>query len=335
MKAEDIAARLQAIRTSLDSVDAAVVQLREDVLVPDAPPPPPPPPPPTGKTNMYVDGAKLRAPNGVECKIRGIESMYGPTAAGSTSAWVKCNKDLGCNAIGPLPQSVNVTEFRDLLKTTRDAGLVMLFNADHMGGRSALKRPDLVSLINEFDNCIIECEIELGAGGNDNGWVSSAKAFVADLRNAGYRKQPIKVGSPDGGRNLAPALRRGKEVLDADPEKNLIFTWQAYWSTSSGWYQGLGGFSNGLAGIKQACQAAADSGLCFVVGLDAVDDVGDTGSETLMTELERLQIGWQWWVLSNGNDPNAMVSNALNASSVTARGRIVSANLKATARLAF
>jgi uncharacterized protein YndB with AHSA1/START domain len=292
------------------------------------------------KPGLWVDGATLRTKTGAKVVVRGIEAMYGPTSASNPAGIHAVVTALGANTYSPLPQQNQSTAatLKALLEESRKAGLVLGLNGDHMGnGRARLCAPEVVALVNQYDHVFLECEVETGWGQTPAQWVAGVNEMVAAFRAAGY-KCPIKVGSPDGGRSPRLPLAFGAEVVEADPEHSIIFTWQAYWASDSnaGWtYQEHNGFAKGLPGIKACCEAIASSGLCFVVGLDKVDDVGDTGSDVLMQELERLGIGWQWWVLFNGGDPNGMLSNALNAASLTATGQTVSGGpfgLQATAR---
>lgn len=291
---------------------------------------------PATKSSIFVQNGQLYTKYNKPVVVRGIEAMYGPTSNSNPAGFVNVNKTLKANAVGPLVQQGqwSAANVRKLLEETRKANILCGLNVDHVssGGRAALKDPAIVSLVNEYDHVYIQCEVEQGTD-SDDVWEAAAIAFVKDLRAAGYKKQPLKVGSPLGGRQLKTALDRGKNVLATDPEKNLLFTWQAYWGIkTSGWtYQTDNGFSYGRPGLVEACKAVKDSGLCFIVGLDYADDIGDTGMDTLMAELQKNGTSWQYWALFVGDAyGNGMLNDSTNANTLTTSGKLVNANLIAT-----
>lgn len=297
---------------------------------------------PPGKSRLWVDGKSLRTKVGDEVLYRGIELMAGPTVAGNIQGSVNACKSYGCNGVGPLYNEWigNVEQIFNVMKAhvaaCRAAGLIVGVNTDHFpngGGRAFLKRPDVVSWLNAQDNVFIQCEVELGTGGTPESWRDEAIAKLLDLRNAGHLS-PIKTGTPQGGRHVKYPLQYGKAILEADPQKAALFTWQAYWSmnASSGWsYQSENGFSGGIAGTLQACDAIAASGLCFIVGLDSVDDVGQTGYDQIAARLQQHRIPWQFWVLNGDGRGSNITNDALSTTPTANPGVTVKALLTAQA----
>jgi hypothetical protein len=313
------------------------------VVVPPVVVPPVVIPPVTGaRTNIYVDGKTLRTPKGKPFVARGIELMYGPSSASNAARVCATVKALGANTISPLfqPGQSNVSAFRGLLDAAKAAGLVVGFNCDHftngvsnppLNNRQILCQPSVVALINQYDNVFLECEVETVWNQSPADWKSDVLDMVADFRNAGLLKQPIKVGSPDGGRNCRIPLTAGRDVRAVD--SNVIFTWQAYWGTNTApdWtYQGENDFPKGIVGTLAAADEINASGLCFLVGLDAVDDIGATGYQDLAARLDFHGVGWQWWALSgDGNlTPNNLVTDNLRIETITTTGRNVKAILE-------
>jgi hypothetical protein len=296
----------------------------------------PPTPAPT-KPGLYVDGGKLRTKSGAEFVVRGMEIMLGQDALNRGFANVIADiKALGCNAISPLFQgtngsTANVKAFCDAAKS---AGMVVGVNADHQpNGRAWLTAPAMVTLLNGYSHVFLECEVETDSVNSDADWVYGANGLVSALRAAGH-VHPIKVGAPQGGRRVEYPLRAGAAVLAADPLKNVIFTWQAYWpeSTSSGqqWYQQCAGVAAGLAGTKVALGQCAASGLYFLPGLDWRDDIGLTGAVALSAHCDSLGLGYQYWVYSHDGiqDNNVIGHWNLLPANVTANGLAMGAALK-------
>jgi hypothetical protein len=367
----DIQVKLTAVQASLTATQTALTQavkvLTTDppvVVVPPVVVPPvviPPvviPPVTAPGASLRVSGQKLLLKSGAPVLLRAIELMYGPSAAGDPAKIVATQKALGANGTSPLfegnipdntPYRTLITKaksellplasvmpknayFFHALNESKKANLVCGFNFDHGGGRTTMLRPDVVAIINEFDHVFVENEVEMDSDKPPTQWQQDAIAYVKLCRDAGYKKQPIKVGSPAGGRQLAVPLALGKAVLDSDPEKNVVFTWQAYWGikTSNWTYNTDNGFSYGRPGLVEACQAVKNSGLCFIVGLDYKDDIGDCGMDTLMVELAKHGIHYQYWALSNDGIGNNMLGDAGDIRTITTAGKQVQADFAKT-----
>lgn len=168
-------------------------------------------------------------------------------------------------------------------------------------GRLWLMGTSMVSLLNTYDHVFLECEVETGWGQTAQQWVDDVKGLVTDLRNAGH-KQPIKVGSPAGGRVPKLAVENGLQVLNHDPLKSVLFTWQSYWhkvAPAGQWhYQQEAGIPVSAAdpgGAIEQCKRIADSKLCFVIGIDKVDDVGTTIYREVLIEADKKGLSVQMW----------------------------------------
>jgi hypothetical protein len=273
------------------------------------PPPPPPPPPVEGKKGLYVDNGVLRTKNGTEFVIRGYESMCGSDSYNAgPAAWCQTQKTLNANTISPLWQAsqANAARLKVWLDAARAANLVVGFNIDHIpDGRSFLKQKAIVDLCNSYDNIFLECEVETPWEQTSQQWADGVIQMVVDLRSAGHI-HPIKVGGPGFGRVIKPALALGKQVLDADPLKNVLFTAQLYWDeavpTGSWHYQQENNIPVSAAdptGAIEVAKRLKNSGLCFIVGLDKEDDIGTTLYKQFMPEADKHGLNVQWWVIFN------------------------------------
>lgn len=269
---------------------------------------PPAPTGPTGtpepiRTGLFVLNGRLWTKKGIEVKLRGIEMMAGQDAFNvGYPTLMTTLKGLGANCVSPLFQGSfgSIERVRQFCEAARQAGLIVGVNADHQpNGRSWLNTGGMVELLNAFDHVFLECEVETDNVRTTDEWVAQASSLVRSVREVGH-KHPLKVGAPLGGRQAKYPLAGGKRVLDADPLKNTLFTWQAYWkaATTTGWsYQSDNGFRTGIEGTKEALTACANSGLCFIPGFDWRDDVGETGALELMAHAHTLGLSYQFWVL--------------------------------------
>jgi hypothetical protein len=266
--------------------------------------------PPTGAKGLTIVGNKMVLKNGKTFLPRGIELMYAAGDAALNPA--KLCKDLaalGANSLGVLfsPSVSSDNHLRTLLQAARDNGIVVGVNGDHMGngggpgGQAWLTSSNVVSICNSFDNVFIQHGTETGWDQTSAQWVADESAKVKSLRAAGHI-HPIKVGSPDGGRSPKLPAAFGAQVLAADPLKNVVFTWQSYWKLNpTGWsYQSHNGYTptaNDPHCVQQVMNAINNSGLCFLIGTDYVDDIGTTIWKQVMTEADAKGIGAQHWVL--------------------------------------
>ncbi len=304
-------------------LDAFVAQLKADIAI-DARP------------GMYVTGSTLRRKDGTVIVLRGIESFYDDNAAANPALFVSLQKALGANTIAPLIRNSQFTVplLNALLDAAKAAGVVVGVNFDalHNGatppvynGRARACEPAFVALVNSYDNIFLELEVETGWPQTEAEWVADVNGLVAALRAAGHL-HPIKVGSPFGGRYMRHAANAGAQVVAADPLHKVLFTFQAYVRTpnSGGWdyldeVNGFPYLASDPSGCIRLVAALLASNVCFVVGLDKVDDVGETVWATLAPLLNAAGISWQWWVLVNGGDPNALIypAGGWNYTSVT------------------
>lgn len=243
-------------------------------------------------------------------------------------------KSLGATAVGPLiEQSPTATFVDGLLAACGSRGLLCLLNGDHCGGRAFFLRPDIAAVVNAHRWVILQCEVEQGAGISAETWRDNAIAYVKAMR-ALYPDKPLRVGLPDGGRNIGPALRYATAVVAADPGVGgLMFAPQMYWSTKSSWYQGIGGFAAGSAGEMAAIKRIAKVDEVYMfAGVDRTDDVGDTGEDAIMVEQIADGVSCQVWVLNN-DGANQLVNEPTMASTITPIGAAVSTRLKQFPRM--
>jgi hypothetical protein len=332
-------ARLTTEKTALSAevlrLNGIIAALPAPAPVPPVVVPPPAPAPAPARTSLYVDGPVIRSRNGAALQLRGIELMYGSGSSASPSGSVAACKSYGANTVAPLYQTMSVPMARAHLVACRAANVICGVNVDKEGiGRQMLLLPDMVALCNEFrERVYLECEVELGnETQTPDQWAVTAKAFVKALRDAGHLAT-IKVGSPFSGRDPRHAVAKGADVLAADPQHNLMFTWQAYWgiNPASNWtYPETFGYpkptaADPIAGYRAAVDAIKASGLCFLVGIDAVDDIGDTGYVALANLLHSKGISWQFWALTNDmhgsiitDDPQSTVPSAPHGVAVKA-----------------
>src|SRR4029079_12189312 len=101
---------------------------------------------------------------------------------------------------------------------------------------------------------------------------------------------PLTVIANQFGRDLPSALQHGAEIVAADPLRNTIIGWQAYWGNSQ-FYQRRYGMS-----LTQGVQAAAQAALPNQRGIDRVTAPPETMDfGAVMTAAQATSLGWLWW----------------------------------------
>lgn len=301
-----------------------------------------PVPVPTGKAGLWVDGSVLRTKKGTPADWRAMELLWGPDSDRDAIALVRTIKAFGCNAISPLfqPGQQGTIDVSECLAAARAEGMMVGFNADHTnGGTNWITTKPIVDICNAADHVMLESEVELGAIDTmtQTQWLALAKTFIKRMRDAGHTA-PIKVGSPTGGRMPQYAVSVGQQLVDFDPLHNLIFTWQAYWSIDSTHWQfskQAGNSAEGTEGALQQADKLKASGLCWIVGLDGADDVGNTPWKALAQRLHQHGIGWQWWAWLVGDQfNNGMVNSILSTTLKAPFGADVQAMFRAQQKMA-
>jgi hypothetical protein len=298
----------------------------------------PVPNPQPGKTGLWVDGKTLRLKNGDAVILRGYEMMYGPGSMGvGPVEYCRRMKALGANCIAPLFQTAgganSIGAVKALCDAARAEGLIMGVNADHAGSRDWLRNPQMVTLLNGYDNLYLCTNVETGDIETNQQWFDFVRTVITDVRGMGY-KMPVKLGTPQFGRHVKYVVSAGAQALELDPLKQIIFTWQAYWKggqLSSGWsYQSENGFmppagQPGVEGTKAAIRAVAKLPICTVIGLDWEDDVGPTGWVDLATECQVQGVSFNHWVITNDGilPGNNVLGSSQTLESITTNGRVM------------
>ncbi len=117
-------------------------------------------------------------------------------------------------------------------------------------------------------------------------WANAYKTEIAKLRDAGIRNL-IMVDAPGWGQYGQAIVDKGNEILDSDPEKNIIFSVHMY---------GTAGGSKSK--IKNVLQGAIDKKLCIIVGefgyYHSDGDVDEAYIMEFCTQNNLGYLGWSW-----------------------------------------
>jgi mannan endo-1,4-beta-mannosidase len=160
------------------------------------------------------------------------------------------------------------------------------------GIESAWLAPDAVALIKKFEGQLI-VNIANEANAPDLGtFTSTYSRIIRSMRDAGIRVPLMIDAASRCGRDWQSLLNQGRALLDADPDRNLIFSAHLYDPMSA-------------EGYAAAFRQFNDLGLAFVVGEFANREPPGCGAaidyKALIAEAQKAGIGWFAWSWGDNN----------------------------------
>jgi hypothetical protein len=300
-------------------------------------------------SEMRVEGRQLLDSSGEPFLARGVEGWFGSDGQANMPTLVDAIASQGFNAVRLQLLTTDLSTIERLIQRFHAKGMVVYLTDANMptanewfglsGTRAMVAR--------NARNLVIDATIE-EPGDAENpaavrAWLATQKAVITKFRAWGYT-EPLTIGTPNAGRYLKGLLDHGQELLDHDPLHALVLNCQMYWGDYPGnfSYQTLSGFSAGNVGVQRAAAAVAAKSFPIQFGLDAADSGGNFAAvpyELLMTEAQAKSIGtmfWQWKDPGD-DDPNSLVTDQLDPTTLTRLGEIVinksPASIKKTSKL--
>ena len=135
-------------------------------------------------------------------------------------------------------------------------------------------------------------------------WEESYEKTITALRKAGY-KTTLVIDAPGWGQNIDAIYEYGKELLESDPEKNILFSVHMYYS----W--------NDPKKIEKELQKAHDLSIPLLVGEFGYNfDKGFNNLKcmvdhtVILRKCNELQIGYIPWMWTGNNKDNAWLDMA-------------------------
>jgi mannan endo-1,4-beta-mannosidase len=278
-------------------------------------------PVPSGPT-FTVSGRNILNPAGNPVLLRGVNNMsvFDEEDPNGASDFIEIAKT-GANTVrivwamvNDRGQTTDPAVMNTLIQNARNAGLVPMIELhDATGDLSKLPqltaywtRPEVVNIINSHSQYVL-LNIGNEVGDGDVGsqqFINAYTTSIQAIRAAGI-KVPLVIDAPDFGKNLLVLNDAAAPLLAADPLKNLIFSVHMYWPMNGGatpkfikdnlelavslnYPLIIGEFSKygAFNGNESIC--AEPGGLCDYV--------------TIVSEANRLGIGWYAWEWGPGNE---------------------------------
>lgn len=314
---------------------------KSDTEVATGPPPPEPGPPPvltTKKPHFYVDGSTLRDSSGAAFVMRGnnfpviwFPNDYKPSLSAAAS--------LGCNA-ARLVWQVNAGSWQPQLATLDEAIALCIAHKmvpivelhDFTGGTSnndiitatGFYASDRVkTILDKYSSfLIINIANEWGSGNTTPlAWQQAYLPAIRRLRDAGY-KIPIMIDAPGYGQSETAIVAYGNSLLEADPEKNILFSTHAYsnWNDASTYEARI---DNIL--VKNLCFVFGEFGWNVPDNQQPADFVCKVDAPLLMQLCQSKKVGYLGWSWKGNNADNAcfdMCASWSDTSKLTTWGRL-------------
>lgn len=187
------------------------------------------------------------------------------------------------------------------------------------------QKPAVIDLINKHKKYLvanIACEFGSVEGAADpvaakGTFKSNYIRAVQQLRSAGITI-PLMIDAPDCGASSSALAAVAKDILNADPNKNIIFSAHTYWAD----------YANTAAAVKAKLDEISNTGTCFVFGevgnwqdgnVCCVYDISNLYRIVLQEACGR-GIGWLAWTYTQDCcKPREMTTNG-EFSTLTAYG---------------
>jgi mannan endo-1,4-beta-mannosidase len=128
-------------------------------------------------------------------------------------------------------------------------------------------------------------------------WQAQYITAVQKMRTAGYLG-PLMIDANTYGQNYTTLLTSSTAVFNADPQKNLIFSWHIYGNTPTAAVPGV---------IQQLAALGKSNGACYVVGeFGPGRNIGPsptlTTPDSIVTECEAAGLGWLAWAWDDNDE---------------------------------
>lgn len=263
-----------------------------------------------------VDGKFVADAAGNRLVLRGV-NMGSAFADGFGTAEIPEIEKTGANAVRLVLQrqydnsgsgTMTAAQVESLITSCIDKGMVPILELHDYTGTSDVSGSlgqatawwtsgDMKPMLMKYQKSIIiniANEPDDGSA-NGSGYSSANMDAVRSLRAAGY-SCPFMIDAPGWGKDPDFFVEHGKELMDADPLHNLIFSVHTYWPTTGAY----GNYSD--AQITTYLNNLGNSGLPVVLGeIAAVDDQDANGLRPINYKLimrlcQQNQLGYLvWW----------------------------------------
>ncbi|MBU5315535.1 cellulase family glycosylhydrolase [Clostridium bornimense] len=260
----------------------------------------------SSKSGFKVEGTKLYDANGKEFVMRGINHAH---------AWYKGNEETAITAIAKTGANTvrialgdgdkwgydDINTIKNIISLCEKNKMIAVLEVHDATGEDDISKLNNAvdywvkmkdALIGKEDKVILNIANEWFGTWDGKKWAEGYKQAIPKLRKAGI-KNTIMVDCAGWGQYPKSIHDYGKEVFNADPEKNTMF--------SIHMYEYAGGDANT---IKNNIDNTLNQGLALTIGEFGIKHTnGDVDEKTIMSYCKEKSvgyIGWSWY--GNGSE---------------------------------
>lgn len=252
------------------------------------------------KQGLQVSGNKLLDAKGEEFIFRGINLPHA-WFVDKTESSIKDIASLGANsarivlACGALYPKTSYDQLETIINLCENTGMICVLELhDFTGSDNPNDITDLAvkywnemkDLLNDHKDYIIVNIANEWQGSWDKGslWADTYISAIKSMRDIGI-ENVIMIDASGYGQETGPVIRDAQSVLDADPNKNIVFSYHVYsvlGKDDDSLYSGLDGLKN--------------TGVCWIVGeFGWWQNGGDVVYKTVCDYCQKNNIGWIAW----------------------------------------
>ncbi|NOK57950.1 MAG: Aryl-phospho-beta-D-glucosidase BglC, GH1 family [Chloroflexi bacterium AL-W] len=278
---------------------------------PDPIDPTPISPPPSDQAHFYVDGRHLYDHCGERVVLRGVNKMVYWMDIDGVPSYQEIAKT-GANVVRI--QWLTSGSSADLDVTITNAMeqqlIPMVELHDATGDWSKLqmlvdywKRDDVRTVLQKHKAYLL-----LNLGNEVGDWQVTPEQFrsgytsaIQQLRDAGLH-MPLVIDSMDWGKNIDMLQSEGPALIQADPDRNILFSVHMWWPEKSGYTSQK---------IIDEMNQSANQSLPLIIGEFGnkweEGAGGQISYKTILTEAQKLDMGWIAWSWGPGNTPQTFL----------------------------
>ena len=292
---------------------------------------------------FYTKGRDLFDPSGKKVTLRGINkrSVQDETDPKGDTYFAEISKT-GANSVRivwaitkdlkPGGAKTDLDTLNAIITNARKNQLIPMVELhDATGDWDSLQKlvdywvqPEVVSLLQKHQAYLL---LNIGNGIGDDK-VSQAK-FTSGYNDAVKRLRdasihvPLVIDATDSGKDLSILSATADRLIQADPDKNLIFSVHPYWPKLAG---------NDANSIQSKLQAAVALGYPLIVGefskygglagndaqgraLSVCSESGEIDYQSILKVCDELEIGWYAWEWGPGNGVSDPLCKAMDMTS--------------------
>jgi mannan endo-1,4-beta-mannosidase len=270
-------------------------------------------PPEVLSTGFFVKDGVIYDPNGEPFVMRGFNHTHWWGDQAGNLAAVEEFPKTHANAVrvvfGPDFGAETPAEKREVVERYIENGIVPVVE-EHRGtcGHDPeqireitdvwLEPENRAWLIEHERHVILNIANEWGPSDADV-WADAYQESITRLRAAGIHNMLVIDAGGSCGQNPRTILARGRDLLEADPERNVAFDLHmyAFWRTDGATDVGSWGSTGAPWDVRTELLAIEGEGLALIIGEIAWDgiDIVEYDTREVLGILEELGMGWLAW----------------------------------------